>query len=177
MNFTITLQEPYGADLNMGPGSVTLRFADNGGVADGSAFLTDYDLTQDFVTGINLASVHTDLQNDAVDSCGVATGDLAGTALTWAPMSMADHCQNGQISCTGLLCGSFGAPAEDTPEVITDDCGDHPLETFNFSPDLSSFTMEAVVLSQDENATAALNYVGTLVSSDLDPNTPACLCP
>jgi hypothetical protein len=178
MDFTITLQEPYGADANMGPGTITIRIADDGGaMAPGPAWIIDYALTQDFVTGNAVASVHTDLDNLAVNECGVASGTLDGTTLSWAPEAMVDHCQNGQISCVGAFCGTAGSPPEGQPEVIVDDCGDQPVKAFDFSADLSTFTMDAMVISQDNNATAALAYVGTLVSSELDSNTPACLCP
>ena len=178
IDFEVTLQEPYNGDLNMGPGTMTLRFADSGGAAaDGAAFIVDYSLSQDFITGNGLAEVHTVLENIATADCGISTGTLAGTALTFAPETMANHCQNGQISCTGAFCGSAGSPPEDQPEIITDDCGDQPIAGFTFSDDLSSFTMPATILSQDNNATAAMSYVGTLTNSTLDANTPACLCP
>jgi len=178
-DFTITLQEPYNGDENMGPGTLTIRFADNGGAAgDGAAHIMDYALTQDFITGNGAATVHTELENDASDECGVGAGTLAGTELTWSPAVMTDHCQNGQISCVGLFCGAGGSPEEGQPEIVTDDCGDQAIGTFTFAADLSTLSVsEATIISEDDNAIVAMSYAGTLISSELDANTPACLCP
>ncbi len=178
IDFTITLQEPYDADENMGPGTLTLRLQDvDGAAGEGAATLVDYQLTQDFITGNAVAQVHTELENAASDACGVSAGTLSEAVLTWTTEAMADHCQNGQISCEGAFCGTAGSPPEGEPEIITDDCGDQPITSFDFSPDLESFSMETVVVSTDDNATAAMQYTGTLLSAELDPNTPACLCP
>jgi len=178
VDFTITLQEPYDADENMGPGTLTLRMADVGGSpSSGTVALVDYALTQDFITGNAVAQVHTEIENTASDTCGVATGSLDGTLLTWSPATISNHCQNGQISCTGAFCGTAGSPPEDEPEILTDACSDQPITDFVFDAALESFEMETVVVSMDANATAAIQFTGTLLSAELDKATPSCLCP
>ena len=109
--------------------------------------------------------------------CRVATGSLDGTLLTWSPATISNHCQNGQISCTGAFCGTAGSPPEDEPEILTDACSDQPITDFVFDAALESFEMETVVVSMDANATAAIQFTGTLLSAELDKATPSCLCP
>jgi len=178
LDFAVTLEEPYDADATMGPGTMTIRFADNAGAAaDGPAHIVDYSLSQDYLTGNAQAIVHTELENTAAGECGVGTGALLGTELTWTPEVMTDHCQNGQVSCVGIFCGAGGSPEENVPVVVTNECDDYAIGTFTFAADLSSFTHEGTVVYQDDWETSAMQYAGTLVSSELDPNTPACLCP
>ena len=178
IDFNITLEEPYDADEIMGPGTLILRLTDDGGSAgSGPAYIVDYALTQDFVTGNAVAQVHTDLENTASDACGVSTGTLTDTLLEWTTDTMANHCQNGQISCVGAFCGTAGSPPEGDPEILTDACSDQPISSFTFDATLGTFSMETVVVSMDTNATAAMQYTGTLVSSELDTATPECLCP
>jgi len=179
-DFTITVQEPYDQDHNMGPGTITLRFADNGGApAGGTATVVEYSLTQSFVTGVSgLASVTTDLDTWAgPDDCGVAQGTLSGTTLTFNPAEAAPYCRDGQVSCEGVFCGSAGSPPSDQPFIFNNDCSEPlPLNAFELASDLSSFTMAAVVLSQDSNQTTSLAFVGTETDRQQDSTTPSCFC-
>lgn len=177
-DFDITLQTPYDDPANMGPGTMTLRFPDDAGMTSGDFTIVEYHLTQNFVTGVSgLADVTTDLQTDGADSCGLAAASMAGTTGTWtAPAQMDPVCQNGTISCEGSFCGSNGAPDEGSPIVIDNDCGPSPLSNFEFSSDLSSFTMTATTLSSDSNQTTTMSYVGTLTDSNQDTATPGCFC-
>jgi len=179
ISFTITVQEPYSENRNMGPGTMTLRFRDDAGTpGDGPVTIVDYSLNQNFVTGISLATVTTELMTTAgPDPCGVATGTLGGTTLTWSPTEAAPYCRDGQVSCTGAFCGSQGSPPENQPFVFDNDCTvPLPLNEFEFTDGVAAFTMAAVVMSQDGNATTTLAFVGTETSRELDPATPGCAC-
>jgi hypothetical protein len=180
MDYTITVQTDYDADRNMGPGTMVLRFDDDGGApAAGPVTIVDYSLRQNFVTGITGAMVTTDIQTTAgPEPCGVATGTLTGTTLAWSPAEAAPYCRDGQVSCAGGLCGSFGSPPANAPFVFDNDCtAALPLDDFEFGSDVSSFTMAAVVMSQDGNQTTSLAFVGTETGRELDPSTPSCACP
>ncbi len=166
VDFTITVQEPYDEDLNMGPGTMTLRFLDDAGApAPGAAAMVEYSLTQNFVMDLSMVgvSVTTDLQTGAgPDQSGVAQGELAAGTLTWSPAEAAPHCRDGQVSCVGSLCGSSGLPPEGDPLVFQNDCTEPlPLNPFVFTNGVSNFTMEAVVLAQDANQTVSLSFIGT----------------
>jgi len=174
VDFTITLQEPYGDDLNMGPGHAVLRFPEaDGGPADGLAHLTDYRMMWDFVTGASgLAEVHTQLDNTAADECGVASGTLTGTSLAWSPGQISSVCQNGQISCTGSFCGMGGSPDEGTPVVYTDDCEAFGINDLTLSADYSTLDMPPVTVSDE----STLSLHGTQVELTVDTQTPECIC-
>lgn len=179
-DFEIVLQEPYSDDLNMGPGSLVLRMPDVGGAPGaGAVTITDYTMDWNFVVGVGgIADVSTNILNTAgPEECGVATGTLAGTDLQWAPEEIADVCQNGEISCTGALCGQFGSPPADEPEVITNQCDVQALHTFAFNADLTVFDMPVVSITDDADSQTALNFHGTRVDAVLDPNPPPCACP
>ncbi|MBW2457799.1 MAG: hypothetical protein JRI68_25060, partial [Deltaproteobacteria bacterium] len=119
IDFTITCQAPHNEDHNMGPGTVTLRFPDDGGAPGaGPVTIVDYQLTQNFVTGNTLATVTTQLETTAADACGVATGELSGSTLTWSPATMQPYCRDGQVSCAGVACGTMGSPPANAPFVF-----------------------------------------------------------
>jgi hypothetical protein len=179
-DFEIVLQEPYSDDHNMGPGSIVLRMSDDGGAPGaGPAAVTEYLMDWNFVVGAaGIADVATDiLTTGGPEECGLVSGTLAGTDLEWSADTFGDICQNGEISCSGPLCGQFGSPPSDEPEVIADECGPQNIRAFTFSPDLSTFDMAVVSITDDGDQQTALNFHGTQVSAVLDPNPPACACP
>jgi len=164
MDFTITVQEPYDDNLNMGPGTLTLRFQDDNGLLEsGTVLLYEYSLRQNFVTGIAAAEVTTDIQTSiAAATPGSAQGTLDSGTLTWNPAEASPYCRDGQVSCTGSLCGTSGSPPEGSPFVFDNDCTEPlPLNAFVFTNGISDFTMEAVVMSQDSNQTTSLSFAGT----------------
>jgi hypothetical protein len=163
-DFTITVQEPYDENLNMGPGSLVLRFiGDDSQPGPGEVDLTDYSLRQNFVTGISLAEVTTDIQTTiGPNHHSPVGGQLVDDTLTWYFPGVDDYCRNGQVSCTGSLCGTAGSPPEGDPFVFDHDCTEPlPLNPFVFTNGVSNFTMEAVTISQDSNQTTKLSFVGT----------------
>ncbi|MEO0602659.1 MAG: hypothetical protein AAF211_14550 [Myxococcota bacterium] len=171
-DFAITVQEPYDADENMGPGTLQVRFADAGGQAgDGPISVTSYALRWWYRVGIPAAFVETDIQAAGADACGIASGTLAGETATWSPAELA-ICRQGEVSCTGLLCGIGGSPVEGEPEQI-DNCDPLDLNDFVFADDFATLAMTEVAVSEETGQ----DLVGTLVDLVADPDTPACACP
>ncbi|RMG93686.1 MAG: hypothetical protein D6705_18040 [Deltaproteobacteria bacterium] len=182
-DFEITVQEPYDDDHNTGPGTMKIRFVDDGGgnPAPGSAQIVEYNLVQNFVTGSpGLATVTTDLDTwSGPDGCGTAVGVYGGDVLTWDdPAQMDPYCRDGTVSCTGAFCGMAGSPPENMPFVFDNDCSEpHPLNPFTFQNGIDSFTSSPVVVAMDNNQTVTVTFTGTAIATEVDPNTPACACP
>lgn len=166
VDFTITVQEPYEDDHNTGPGWLVLEYGygDDGFPADGDVALVDYELTWDFVTGMNgLVTVHTDVHNVASAAPG---GELVGTlsagAIAWADPAL-EVCQDGLISCNGMFCGTSGSPEPDSPATVSN-CEPWALNDFVVSPDFVTIDMTpARVQSDADAAEMALGFHGTLV--------------
>ena len=139
----------------------------------GDAMIIEYQLTQDFVTGLSgFASVHTQLDNQAgPEECGVASGSGSSNTIDFG--SISNNCQNGQISCTGWMCGTSGAPPEDEPEVYNNVCDTLVLNPFVFSEDLRSFTMEAVEIVNESDRRVTLSFNGTQSDATVEP-APDC---
>lgn len=164
---------PYDADDHVGPGTFVLRFQDEGGAPGGLAAMTYYEMGIHFVVG-GIVTVATDLDAEAgPEECGVTTGMLEGTTVSWMPSAIVDHHTMGQLLCTGALCGLGGLPNGDP--VPVDETNDQPVNDFVFSDDLSSFTMEQIVTAMDANSTTSWTYSGTETSRELVLG-PACLC-
>jgi len=185
-SFEITLQEPYEDDLNMGPGYLMLRAPDVGGAPGlGEISILELRLTQNFATGVEgFAMVYTDLEIQAgPDGCGLVSGQGSageGTqpaTIVWEESAVSEYCQNGTISCVGLLCGSMGAPPEDEPIVYDDECSTLPLATFEVASDLSTIGMPPVVVLKEDGTTTTLAFAGTLIDSTLEGETSKYACP
>jgi hypothetical protein len=168
------VEEPYDGDETVGPGKFVLQFADVDGAPGGQAFMHAYDMTLDFTVNAPGATVETDLQTDAGPvECGITSGVLDGSSLTWSPSAIVDLHTVGQILCNGLFCGAGGLPNGDP--VAQDNTSDMPLSSFEFDGDLSGFTMVKTTIQQDDDSTTSWAYVGTEVSREL-VDAPACLC-
>jgi hypothetical protein len=185
-SFEITLQEPYGDELNMGPGYLMLRAPDVGGAPGlGEISILELRLTENFATGVEgFAMVYTDLEIDAgPDVCGLVSGQGSageGTqpaTIAWAESALPDYCQTGTVSCIGLLCGSMGAPPEDDPIVYDEECSTLPLASFEVEPDLSTIGMPPVVVRKEAGTTTTVALSGTLIDATLDAKPPKCICP
>lgn len=163
--FEIT-DTPLGAGnavREVGPGELELRITDVEGEAS-RVELISYQLTQHFVVDSAGVSVRTATETRAArDVCGLARGELERRLLTWgvcdygpAPphgttdWGMSDvvggpGCLNGyhvegRIECSGLFCGASGV---DFPLVL-DEIYPQPLNSFEFSQDLETFSMEGL---------------------------------
>jgi hypothetical protein len=179
MDFTITVQTPYDEDENMGPGTMKIRFTDDGGAPGaGPAQIIEYNLVQNFVTGGYGTYVTTDLVSySGPEPCGTATGTLSGDTITWNPAEMDPLCQDGTVSCSGGFCGSNGAPPEGDPFVFDEDCsGTMDLDDFVFTSGIDNFTMDWVVLSSQGGQTTSMRFEGTKTDESLDAATPDCVC-
>ncbi len=168
-----TLQEPYDADTNIGPGTFVLQFEDVDGAPGGLGTMVSYAMSLHFVVG-GTVTVTTDIEGTAgPEACGVTQGLLAGTTVAWAPPLITDYTTEGQVLCQGPLCSAGGLP-NGTP-VVQDDVVDQPINDFVFEADLSAFTMAEVVTGQDGNSTNSWTYVGTQTNREL-VDAPACAC-
>jgi hypothetical protein len=165
--------EPYTDDDHVGPGSFVLRFRDVGGEPGGDVFMHAYQMSLHFVVGGSV-TVATDIETEAgpVD-CGITSGTLDGTTVSWIPSAIVDLHRQGQILCTGTFCSLGGLPNGEPQPV--DETEDQPLSAFEFSGELDAFTMAKTVIQQDDNSTTTWTYVGTEVGRELIA-APACLC-
>ena len=77
---------------------------------------------------------------------GVADGTLQGGKLTWAT-AIAGYHSEGTIACSGLMCGTFGAPPRGR-SPIPDPPASMQFDTFTFSPDGTTFTMPYMLVSR-----------------------------
>jgi hypothetical protein len=168
------VQEPYDDDENIGPGNLVMRFHDVGGAPGGQAFITSYAMDIHFVVDGN-ATITTDLVTDAgPDECGVAFGMLEAGTVPWDPATIAGMHTVGTILCEGLFGCNLGGLPDGMP-VLVDDTTDQPINPFQFSADLTSFSMAPIVIANDDQSTTSWTYVGTQTSREL-VGAPACLC-
>jgi hypothetical protein len=165
--------QPYEDNDHIGPGTIVLRFQDVGGEPGGQAFISTYDVDIDFViTGPT--TVTTELVVTAGPSdCGLTTGTLAGTTVAWDPAAMSEVHSVGSILCEGGLCGAGGLPNGDP--VPVDDTDDQPVNPFVLAADLSSFTMEQIVIAMDDQSTTSWTFVGTETGREL-VDAADCMC-
>jgi hypothetical protein len=165
--------EPHDEDDHVGPGQFVLRFQDVDGQPGGNASMLSYAMSLNFVVR-GTVTVATDLETEAGPvECGITSGTLGGTTVSWLPSTIADVHRQGQILCTGNLCGLGGLP-NGRPEIV-DETEDQPISDFEFAEDLSGFTMAKTVIQADDSSTTTWMYVGTEVSRELI-DAPACLC-
>ncbi len=168
-----TVQEPYDADANIGPGAFVLRFEDVDGAPGGLATMVSYAMSLQFTVG-GVVTVATDIEGMAgPEACGVTQGLLNGDTVAWAPPQIVGYTSTGEVVCTGALCMSGGLPNGEPVDMSG--TSDQPINAFVFEDDLSGFTMDEVVISSDNTSTNAWIYNGTEVSREL-VDAPACLC-
>ncbi len=168
-----TVQEPYDADTNIGPGSFVLQFEDVDGSPAGLGTMVEYQMSLHFVVD-GTVTVATDIEGIAgPEECGITQGLLSGTTVAWAPPLIADYATMGQVLCEGALCSAGGLPNGDP--VVMDDVVDQPINDFVFEDDLSAFTMATVITGMDANSTNTWTYVGTESGREL-VDAPACAC-
>ncbi|MFV8753840.1 hypothetical protein ACNOYE_25120 [Nannocystaceae bacterium ST9] len=165
--------EPYDDDDHIGPGTMVLRFQDVGGEPGGQAFVSAYDMDINFVVS-GATTVTTDLSATAGPSdCGLATGPLANDSVAWAPAEIADVHTMGTILCEGNLCMLGGLP--NGMPVPVDDTAAQATNPFDFNADLTTFSMDQVVIAMDDQSTTSWTYAGTETSRELI-DAPDCLC-
>jgi hypothetical protein len=185
---------------------LVLRVPDVDGLpGEGQVLITSFELLQDFMVSVNLLgeiSIFTELLSTSSDECGVASGQLAGSTMTW------DECRFGPEHGTPRWSpddGAFGAGCvhdyhvEGIVECVDDSfvasCEDgwldegrntldyvynQPMLSLNFArDDLKRFTMKGsnygAELPTFTNNRTWLSLEGELKSMRLEP-TPDCLC-
>jgi hypothetical protein len=168
-NFTVTGTTLGAGDgVNaVGPGTVTLRFTDVGGMpGDGPAALIDYDMPVVFTKQTFGIKVETNIQN-SVDGmgCEAATGMLQGGTLlkwdtctydpsngnsktSWTPDAAATGpgCANGYTSVGTVTCTDTGLGSCSDGNLMNganavSDTWPQPLNTFELAAGLASFSM------------------------------------
>jgi len=181
-SYEVTLEEPYSDDLNMGPGQMTIRVPDVGGAPGaGRVDIVAFQMTQDYSVGVEgFVYVRTNIEVDSGEAiCGLVSGDqsAAGADVSWPDPNMPGYCQNGSVSCTGILCGTSGSPEEGSPITVEDECGPMPLNGLQLSADYETLGMTPVVLRDKDGSVLRLGLMGSQTSAVLDEATPKCACP
>lgn len=156
------------AENAIGPGSLTLRFLDVGGVPDdGVAALVSYDMPIAFTQDTAGLEVATDVKAKAgaPGGCGVASGVLSGDTLAWdectydatngdsptswtpdasasGPGCVAGYNSAGTVTCTdgSAVANCSQGNLQDGVNMV-DDTWSQPLNDFVLSADLASFSM------------------------------------
>ena len=172
-----TCQEPYDAGDTIGPGTLVLRFGDDGGnPAEGDAAILSYEMDTYFVVETeNIITVTTDIEVSAgPELCGVANGALKGSVITWTPALMRDYRSRGNVHCDGSasFCQGGGLEPGDNAEESNIDLA---LHDFVFSNGLSTFEMEATEIPGNASSTTTLYWTGTEIRREL-VDAPACDC-
>jgi hypothetical protein len=145
----------------IGPGSVTLRF--EGPVGPGPVKMLSYQMTERFTVNATAmfwkTSVTTDAQSAATpDGCGVvAAGKLERPTLAWSTPMRGYH-TDGTLTCEGSMCGKFGAPPPGKSD-LHEPARPVQLASFEFAPDLKTFTMAATQVSKSESPSQT-TYIG-----------------
>ena len=185
---------------------IVLRVMDDGGVpAEGQVLIAAFDLLQEFRVSVDMfgeIAIVTDLLSTAADECGVASGQLAGSTITWdecgfgtdhgtnswnpddaayGPGCIRDYHVAGVVECEDnawLASCEDGWLDEGVNEL--DYIYNQPMLRFDFdSADLESFTMVGgdygTELPTYTNNRTWLMLEGVLKRMTLEP-TPDCLC-
>lgn len=129
----------------IGPGRMVVRFENKNGAPGGNAKLMDYSIHGVFAVTASILVSSAVVTADSTakttpNACGVsAQGTLTDHTLTWNGPWQGLR-SDGTLTCTGGLCGKFGAPpAGQSPLHVAP----HPVpyKPFSYSPDFKTFTM------------------------------------
>lgn len=137
----------------VGPGKAVLRYDDQNGRPGRTVEMTKYAMREKVAIKARAvfwsAAVDIETRTAAEPGpCAVAAKgavDASGT-LRWSTPVRGYH-TDGTLTCTGSVCGKFGAPA---PGVTRLRIGAHPVwfSPFVFSPDGKTFTMATTHVSK-----------------------------
>jgi hypothetical protein len=138
----------------IGPGRMVLRYANVDGRPGGAVEMRAYVMRERFEIESRALFWKTHVLNDssttvAYDGCGVAArGVLEGTTLRWST-SIAGSRTDGTMTCTGSMCGSFGAPPPGRSELHVPP---HPVlfNSLQFARDMKTFTMPSAWVAKTE---------------------------
>lgn len=163
---------------DIGPGRVVLRFENVNGGPGGRAEIVAYDMRERFDVHAQALFWKTTAVTDShtttsPGACGVAEGALSGNTLAWrTPLN--GYKVDGSITCTGSLCGSFGAPPPGTSGLHLP-AHDVQFKSFTFTNGMKTFTMPFTFVSKSEHPkqTAYMALAGREVSRQC-VQTPVC---
>lgn len=140
---------------SIGPGTLVLHFADAGGKPGPEAKLMTYDMTDQFTVNAKVFGIGTVVTNDThtkttPNVCGVsAQGVMSNRTLRWTTLWNGIH-TDGHVTCSGSMCGRFGAPPQGQSDVHTPA---HPavFKSFQYASDLKTFHMDYSVTAKSTN--------------------------
>ena len=149
----------------IGPGKIVLRFDDVGGQPGGSVKLTSYEMANKFTVDAHVLGLGTTVVNDTItrttgNVCGVAAeGALGGDRLVRWPSPWNGVHTDGTQTCSGSMCGKFGAPARGQSAFHTPP---HPVafKPFAFAADMKSFHMDEAVTNRSSRDTVNMTLDG-----------------
>lgn len=168
-----TVMEPYDQDDNVGPGQFVLHFEDVDGSPGGLASMVSYSMEIEFVVA-GITTVTTDISGSVgPEECGVTQGLLQDGTVAWAPPQIVGYTSEGTVLCEGNLCSAGGLP--DGEPVDMGGTSNQSVNSFVFNEDLSTFTMDEVVINMDNTSTQSWTYAGTETGRELI-DAPACAC-
>jgi hypothetical protein len=140
---------------SIGPGRVVLRFEQRDGQPSGRVAMLSFDMREHFTvrskTLVWTTTVVTEADARATpDACGVAAqGMLAGATLAWTT-PVRGYRTDGTLTCSGSLCGAFGAPPPGRSELHIGP-GPVELQSFAFAGDMNTFTMPYAQVSKTDS--------------------------
>jgi hypothetical protein len=146
---------PLGAGdgiYEIGPGRVVLRIEQGSGDPRSRVKLISYEMHLNFVVKSRVLFWNTKVVTSAVghasDPSGkpVAEGATLGRTITWGGEIRGYH-TDGTLTCSGNVCGSFGAPPRGTTPLSAPP-GAVKLAPFEFSADGTTFAMASTLLSR-----------------------------
>jgi hypothetical protein len=166
-----TCEEPYTADNHIGPGTMVLRFEDDGGKPKvaGKVSLVSYDMKMDFIvtaTALGTKTTVTSKLNasSGPEVCGNANGTIEGG---WAPSSLNNYHTTGTITCSGTGCFQVQQGPKDTNETI-------PINKFSFTNGIDNFSMPETKIQDDSKSKSWLAWTGAKTKQEMSTE---CFCP
>ena len=139
----------------VGPGTLVLRFENKAGLPGGEVKMLAYRMHEQFVihaSALFWSSDFTSITDTGVTPNGcavVAQGVLVGRTIRWSTPLRA-YRTDGYATCRGSLCGMPGTPPPgDTPIHLGP--GSVWFRSFDFAPDLQTFTMQSTQVSKSES--------------------------
>ncbi len=150
----------------IGPGKVILHFDNVNGQPGGGVKLMTYEMTDQFTVNAHVLGLGTTVTNDTKtrttpNVCGVsAQGAVSNRVVRWSTLWNGMH-TDGQLHCSGSMCGRMGAPPTGQSEVHT---AAHPVvfKPFEYAPDMKTFHMDYSVTakSSSPSQTSSITFNG-----------------
>jgi hypothetical protein len=150
----------------IGPGKIILHFDNVNGQPGGGVKLMTYEMTDQFTVNAHVLGLGTTVTNDTKtrttpNVCGVsAQGAVSDRVVRWSTLWNGMH-TDGNLQCSGSMCGRMGAPPSGPSEVHT---AAHPVvfKPFEYTPDMKTFHMDYSVTSKSTSPsqTSSITFNG-----------------